>query len=35
MYDKQISSVENSLQNIGGVSDVETKRKVTAHFNRC
>ncbi|CAF0946334.1 unnamed protein product [Rotaria sp. Silwood1] len=27
MYDKQISAVENSLQNINTLSDVETKRK--------
>ncbi|CAF4632938.1 unnamed protein product, partial [Rotaria magnacalcarata] len=27
MYDKQISTVENSLQNIAAVTDVEAKRK--------
>ncbi|CAF5082883.1 unnamed protein product, partial [Rotaria socialis] len=28
MYDKQISTVENSLQNIAAVTDVEAKRKI-------
>ncbi len=28
MYDKQISTVENALQNIDSLPDVETKRKV-------
>jgi hypothetical protein len=33
MFDKQISSVENSLQGIDSISDVEAKRKVDIHFN--
>jgi hypothetical protein len=32
MYDKQISIVENLLQNIDTLSDVETKRKVNNSF---
>jgi hypothetical protein len=33
MFDKQISSVEESLKGISSASDVEAKRKVDIHFN--
>jgi len=33
MFDKQISSVENSLQHIDSIADVESKRKVEIDFD--